>query len=154
MWEINNSLQLLGFARAAGLGVIICLVYDIFRAFRKAKKYDTFTIFFQDIFFSFFITFAVFLFLLSTTNGELRAFVLIGIFIGFFICRFTVSPLLFKLIFFILSKIFMFFSFVSNNFHAFFELLEGNAVKICKKSGKTLKKLLKMLKGLLYTKVR
>lgn len=154
MWEINNSLQLLSFARAIGLGVVFCLAYDVLRALRKANNFETVTIFFQDAIFSVLAAFTVFAFLLSVTNGELRSFVLVGAALGFAVSRFTVSVVFLKVLTFTFSKILWLFSLCSASLYSCFDFFEKNIKKICEKCRKTLKKLLKILKGLLYTKGR
>ena len=152
MWEINNLLQVINFARSLCLGIAFCLVYDILRANRKLFDFSAVSIFFQDIAFSLFTAFITFVFLLSITNGELRGFVFISISLGFFLSRFTVSKIwvcFLKLIIgLIKSGIFV----VSKAFYGCFDFLEGNIVKFSQKSLKELKKLLKNLRKLLYTK--
>ena len=114
----------------------------------------TFTVFLQDIIFSLLSAFVTFNFLLSVTSGEVRAFVLFGIVIGFIIIRFTVSKVFYRVLKFMLLKIFAVFSLVRRNFYKCFDFLEGKVCGICKKSGKNFKKLLKIAGGLLYTKRR
>ena len=152
MWEINNSLQLLSLARAVALGVIFCLGYDILRAVRKAFSFSVAAVFFQDTFFSLLIAVVTFLFLLSVTNGELRAFVILGICIGFIVCRFTISLLFFNLLKFVILKGKFAFLFLSGIFYSGFDRIERNITIFFKNSVKTVKKLLKKGKGLLYTK--
>lgn len=152
MWEIDNLLQVINFARSLCLGVAFCLVYDILRAIRKLFDFSAISIFFKDIAFSLFSAFITFIFLLSVTNGELRGFVFISISLGFFLSRFTFSKiwiwLLKKIIGFIKSG----FCVVSKAFYGCFDFLEENIVKFSQKCFKELKKLLKNLRKLLYTK--
>ena len=95
MWEIDNLSQLLGFLYSSALGCVYCAVYDIFRAVRAEVKCRPAAVFFQDIFFSAFCAVSCFCFLLSVTGGEMRAFVLAGAALGFFVFRFTASRLFF-----------------------------------------------------------
>lgn len=139
MWEINNSLQLLSFARALILGIIICLIYDILRACRKIYNYSTVSIFLQDIIFSVIMAFSVFLFLLSVTNGEMRGFVLIGLALGFIFSRLSVSRLWFRFLKWLLSIIKYAFSWVSKSFYRGFDFLRKNILFFYEKSVKTLK---------------
>ncbi len=152
MWEINNFFQLLSLARSAGLGVLLCLCYDILRSARKTFSFSTIAIFFQDVIFFLVSAFVTFLFLLSVTNGEIRAFVLFGIAFGFALSRFTISKIFYLGLKFILIKIRAGFTLISNFFYKCFDSFEANGAKIFKKWGETLKKLLKRGKGLLYTK--
>lgn len=152
MWEINNSLQLLSFARSLGLGVILGLSYDILRSLRKVVNYSAVAIFFQDIIFSVLAAFITFTFLLSVTNGEMRGFVLLGMTVGFFIARFTISVLWFRLLKFVFSRLKLVLSLISKWFYSGFNYLEKNINKLLQKSSKTIKKLLKKKGSLLYTK--
>ncbi len=74
-------------------GAALCLYYDVARIFRLAVRHSAAAVFCEDL--SFWITsaFAVFLFLLARTNGELRGYVFVSLLAGFFACRFTVSRL-------------------------------------------------------------
>ncbi len=152
MWEINNSLQLLSFARALILGVIICLVYDILRAYRRAYDYSVIGIFIQDVIFSVVAAFVVFLFLLGVTNGEMRGYVFLGITMGFLISRLTLSRIWFAFLKWIFSKIKVVFSLVSSCVYKSFDKIEAYVLIFFKKSRKTIKKLLKIQGKMLYTK--
>ena len=89
MWEINNSTQAINFSRAVILGILFCLLYSIFSSIRKAGK-DSFTaVLLEDLLYFIIITPVLFLFLLSTTNGELRFYILFGILIGFALLKVT-----------------------------------------------------------------
>ncbi len=75
-----------------------------------------------------------------------------GIGIGFCISRFSLSLVFLKLLKLIFSKIKFGFLFLLRKFYNCFDFFEANTAKILKKSGKTLKKGLKKLSSLLYTK--
>lgn len=148
MWEIDNLSQLTGFFRSVLLGCIYCIIYDFFRAGRKVYKSRTLSVFIQDLCFSLMCAFSCFCFLLAVTNGELRAYILFGIFLGFCICRLTFSRLLFyifKKIWGFLKRIFSRIGIVLNVFFRKTEIFLRNRAN-------TLKKLLKKARGLLYTK--
>lgn len=152
MWEIDNLLQVINFARSLCLGVVFCLVYDILRAIRKVLYFTSAAVFFQDIFYSIFCALFTFIFLLSITNGELRGFVFISISLGFFLSRFTFSKIWIWLLKKIIGFIKLGFCVVSKAFYGCFDFLEENIVKFSQKCFKELKKLLKNLRKLLYTK--
>ncbi len=152
MWEINNSFQVLSFIRSVGLGIIFALIYDILRSFRSVKENSVWQIFFQDVTYSLICAFTTFTFLLCVTNGEIRGFTLIGIFMGFFISRVTFSLLWFRFLKFVFGWFFRLFDVISRRFYLGFDFLEKNIVVFCKKTVETLKKLLKKSKVLLYTK--
>ncbi len=152
MWEISNSLQLLSFAYSVCLGVVFCLMYDVLRAFRRVASSKDFAVFVQDIGFSVIAAFLTFTFLLSVTDGEIRLFALFGIALGFVVARLTVSIIFFRVLKFVFSRLFLLYSLVFCNIYKGFDFLEQKGYEIFKKSGKNLKKLLKRVYGLLYTK--
>ena len=152
MWEIDNGLQLLSVVRSAALGVLFSLLYDVLRALRRVKSYGDAAVLIQDIVYSVTIAFITYTFLLSVTNGEVRAFVIISIALGFLISRFTVSYLFFRVWVFIISKLDYIIKAVSQAVYGGYDRLVSSCAGIYKKSGKYLKKHLKKFKGLLYTK--
>lgn len=152
MWEIDNLLQIINFARSLCLGAVFCLIYDILRALRTLFDFSAVSIFFQDIIFSLLSAFITFVFLLSVTNGELRGFVFISIAFGFLISRFTISRAWVWLLKMIIGFIKSGFYAVSKAFYAGFDTVERNIIIFSKKSVKDLKKLLKNMRKLLYTK--
>lgn len=154
MWEINSSLQLLNFLRAVALGVIFCVIYDFLKALRATVRYGAVAVFVQDVFFSLLTALATFVFMLATTNGELRGFVFFGLAIGFAVCRLSISRLFQKVLRSLFLGISRSLQVISVNIYNSFDLIERNVILFCKKTFKTLKKLLKIGKGLLYTKRR
>ena len=152
MWEINNSLQLLSFLRAVVLGVLLCVLYDFIKSARLTVNFSDIAIFLQDIIYSLVASFITFIFLLSVTNGEMRGYVILGILVGFILSRITLSRLLCKFIKLIFGGVKRIFGAVSKGFYTKFDLLTGKMNKICKKTLKTVKKLMKNLVCLLYTK--
>lgn len=152
MWEINNSFQVLSFARSTLLGVTLCLFYDLFRIARCTKKFSVESLFFQDIVYASLSAILTFIFLLSVTNGEVRYFVLIGALLGFLICRFTFSVMFFKFSTFLSLQIKKILNKLFKGFYSGFDCLRKNMGVFLKKRKKTLKKLLKYIRLLLYTK--
>lgn len=132
--------------------MILALVYDVFRAHRSVREISDLHIFFQDIFYSLFSAFTTFIFLLCVTNGEIRGFALLGIFGGFLLSRYTVSVLWFKILRTVLGCFFKCERAVVGTFYRTFDAFEKNIGIFLKKSGKSLKKLLKKPYGLLYIK--
>ncbi|MBE6779582.1 MAG: hypothetical protein E7545_01250 [Ruminococcaceae bacterium] len=91
MWEIDNSFQLFSFLVSICAGIIYCLIYDFLRAFRKIKAVDDLTVFFQDLIYFAVIGVATFVLFMALSNGEIRGYILIGIFMGFILCFCTLS---------------------------------------------------------------
>ena len=146
MWEINNSFQAVSFLYSVIFGVIYCLLYDIFRALRKLYSPSAVTVFLQDIFYFVIIAFFTFLFLMAVSNGEIRAYVIVGMAFGFAACFFTLSRLwvkavyfLFKLLNSINGKIID----ILNRFLSFAYKKTVNCVKCCENLLIKLKKIFK-----------
>lgn len=93
MWEIDNSFQLFSFLVSIAIGIAYCLIYDILRAYRKSKAVDDLTVFFQDLIYFVVISIATFVLFMALSNGEIRAYILIGLLLGFLLCFFTLSRL-------------------------------------------------------------
>ena len=93
MWEINNNLQAVSFLRAVLLGFIFCFLYDFLRAIRKFGLNSNIKVFVDDLTFFAVISPITFCFLISTTNGELRFFIIMGIIAGFLVFRAVLSRL-------------------------------------------------------------
>ncbi len=151
MWEIHNNLQLLGFLYSLVLGMIYSVFYDLFRTIRILKHHKNLTVFFEDIFYFLLLCVATFLFLLSITNGEIRAYILFGIALGFLIFNRLFSKLFVKVFFKVLKFFFSGIRAVSKGFYLIFEKIDRLFLKIFKNSLNFFKKGLKTTKGLLYT---
>ncbi len=152
MWEISNSAQAVTFLYSLILGLIFCVFYDILRAIRYAFKFNDLTILFQDIFYFVIISFITFIFLLSLTNGEIRAYVLIGILLGFIICLLTFSRFFTAVLKMVLLRIKLIFDKVGMFLYANFSKLGIFIEKIYKNIENSFKKGLKKVIRMLYTK--
>lgn len=133
MWEISNTLQVIDFLRAAVLGIILSVFYGVFSSLRKAGLNSDFAVFLQDIIFFIISSPVIFLFLLATTNGEVRLYIIIGVLAGFLAFKLT----LYKIYVFLLSKLFsivrMVFSFLRRKFFDFVGITGNFFAKIGKK---------------------
>lgn len=79
-------------------GVVLGVVYDVFRVYRVCVKSGTVSIAVQDVLFFSICAATVFLFLMGTVNGQLRVFCIFGIFLGSVIYRLSVGDLAVKII--------------------------------------------------------
>lgn len=149
MWEIDIELQIFHLGLAAALGGIFCLLYDLFRAIRLAVKCSDIAVFFQDILYFCILAPVTFCFLLSTTNGQVRGYIIFGIVTGFAITRCTLSFLLMKIYSFLLKWVFAFFGAVKRIKEAVFTRIEAVAGVFRTKTEKNLKKAVNTLKKLL-----
>lgn len=74
--------QIQTFALTVGLGLMIGFCYDLIRAVRAYKRFSRGTQFFLDLIFWLLMTLAVFVALLASNWGEVRAYVFIGLITG------------------------------------------------------------------------
>ncbi len=93
MWEITISGQLLELLKAAGMGVLLGLYYDVYRVARIVMRPSARVVFWQDM--AFFSTASVltFLFLMTVNGGRLRIYLLLGLLVGFAVYYLTVGRL-------------------------------------------------------------
>lgn len=147
MWEINNTLQLISIFYSLLLGIVFCVLFDIFGSFRIVKKHSQAAIFFEDVIFFATVAFITFIFLLAITNGEIRGYILFCVSLGFIFFKMTFSR--FVKAFFV--KIFSVFSLVLNTISkSFYMLFEKNDI-FMKNILKCFKKCLKNTISMLYT---
>ncbi len=149
MWEIHIEDQLLNFFYAIILGGFVCFYYDVLYFLRTALKFNKILVFLTDIFFWCSLALVTFTFLLAVSNGELRLYILVGIFMGFLIIRRLFSRIFRK----ILKKISIFvlkiFKAISKRFYKIFDKCEIYNNKFFKKCRKIAKKVPKIVKKLL-----
>ena len=156
MWEISLSDQLLTFLCGIALGIIMCVYYDVIRAVLISRKSGKIIIFLGDLFFCITSAFAVFLFLLSRTNGELRGYVFISIGIGFLFFKLTLSKILMLILKVVFIHYYKLLGFIGGIFLKIIDLLASllkRMEKMFQKSLKWIKKLLKKGYQLLYTMI-
>lgn len=151
MWEINNISQAVSFLYSIILGIFFSAFYDIFRSLRLLKKQTTLAVFLQDIIYFLIIAIVTFICLLSLTNGEVRAYILIGILLGFLLFLFTISKFFIIALSFILKIFFKFLSIVLNGFYLIILKIDYFIIFFLKNTLKCFKKVLKRLRCLLYT---
>ena len=151
MWEISNTSQVVGFLYSIILGVIFALIYDLFRAYRIVKPQSNLLVFLQDIVYFIFTTLLTFIYLLSITNGEVRAYILIGIFLGFLLFLFTISKYYIVAVTFILKVIFRVENVILIGFYIIIGKIDYFIIIFLKNNLKCFKKGLKKLGSLLYT---
>lgn len=110
MWEITIKEQLLSFMYANLMGLALSIIFDLFRTLRKSFTHGKIAVFIEDVLFFTIAQFITFMLLMARCNGEVRAYIIIGIIIGFFIYRVTVSRIVLPisvLIFKFIIKIFI-----------------------------------------------
>ena len=112
MLDIDSSKEIYIFILSINQGIILGLLYDVYRVMRKSFKPKKISNLLGDVFLWIIITFIVFMFLLNHLNGIFRGFVFIGFFIGgmFYlkVLSYFIFPILFKtfkLILYLISEI-------------------------------------------------
>ncbi len=90
------------------MGASLGVLYDVFKVLRLVGLNGTVTVFFEDILFFAISTITVFSFYMQVTDGKFRVYPLIFSVFGFLIYFLTLE----KLVFFIIKKIYGFFTFV------------------------------------------
>lgn len=153
----SNAKQLWEAFLSGGMGFLLGLYYDVFRIWRKLTRPSSVVVFFQDCLFFATAAVAVFFFSLTMTDGTVRSYVLLGTAIGFFAYRHTVGNgilWLFDRLLCILRRI------QARLIHAFslplafllrrLLVLRGLCRKIAKKSKEISKKVLQLVRRLLY----
>ena len=140
MWEINNNTQLYSFFISFLFGIGYCIFYDIFRSLRKIKKHSAVVVFFEDIIYFSIIGIITFLLQLAFSAGEIRLYLLFGIFLGFIVWNFTVSKFLIRLLVFLIMCIIKAFKAIYIFSDKIFTQISAFIAKIGSKIKKTLKK--------------
>lgn len=84
---INTKVDILTIFISIILGGLLSLIYDFIKAIRISFKCSKLTVFIEDIIFSITSSILVFLLLLVRVKGEIRLFVFIFLFIGFFVSK-------------------------------------------------------------------
>lgn len=87
------------------LGVIILVIYDVLRIFRRVFPHSNVWIGIEDFFYWIAVSFFIFSILFRVNNGSVRWFSVIGIFLGMVLYNITLSPFLVKYISFVLKKV-------------------------------------------------
>ena len=158
MWEIDNTDQTLTFLIFFIYGIALKMFYDIMRAKRKVRKSGKIRVFFFDLLFWTVNAAVTFLLLLARTNGEVRGYTFFSGLCGFIFCHFTVSKVWMKILIFIIKIFYKICDRISVVLYRTASLLTcftGKIFKIflkcMKKGAKSVKKLLKNIKCMLYT---
>lgn len=91
MFEPKTELGL--FILSIVIGILFALVFDALRVIRIIFPHKSWMIFIEDMLFMLFCGFWFFIFSMTSARGQLRAFLLAGNILGFFLYIFTVGEL-------------------------------------------------------------
>lgn len=144
---ISVTGQTVVFLSACVFGMVLGLVYDIFRIFRVAIPHGGAAVFVEDVVFFLICAISTFLFLLCTNAGEIRFFVIAGEILGAVLYYFTIGFVLYRsakiIINFIRKTLWALWRVFSAPFRALFGLIAKAAGKAVPKVGKSIKKPIK-----------
>ncbi len=132
MWEITVKNQLISFLCAVVVGIFLSFFFDFFRTLRQSFKHKKITVFIEDILFFLVATFITFLLLMARCNGEVRAYVIVSIVLGFFFYRITLSRLLLPVAVFLLKFFIKIFNKIGSIIGKSVSLIVKNAKKLLK----------------------
>lgn len=91
MGYIDVAFQTYTFLFSVALGALLCLLYDLLKALHLTCIKNVVAVFITDILFFIFAAMATYCFLILTSKGQVRMFVISGIALGFFTFRLTLS---------------------------------------------------------------
>ncbi|MBE6798857.1 MAG: hypothetical protein E7525_03660 [Ruminococcaceae bacterium] len=146
MGHIDVAFQTYTFLLSLCLGCAFCIVYDLLRAVRKFKLNSTVATFVTDVLFWHFAALVTYAFLLLTVKGQVRSFVIFGIFASFVTFRITLS----RLVFTIFIKVLTIFDIILHTSSKFADRILSTINKSFKNLVFTCKKLLQRWVKLLY----
>ena len=95
--NVESLTQIYTFLLSIALGGAVGVVYDVFRAFRRAIPFRKISVFFQDVIFWLIACIVFFCFLLVRCEGQIRFFALFGMFSGFTLWIMTLGKYAHKL---------------------------------------------------------
>lgn len=82
MYTVEQSEQTLIFVASLGVGFLLGILYDIFRALRLSFTKGKAAIVIFDLLYFFAVAFLSFLFILASNKGEVRSYIIIGELLG------------------------------------------------------------------------
>lgn len=114
--------ELFKLAMSIGFGAAMAAIYDIFRILRRIVPHNTVAVSTEDLLFWVCLGFPAFGFVLFINDGIFRLYFVLGIMLGIFAYRETVSRILVKFIVFLLKKIIKIFTAVLKKIHKAFKI--------------------------------
>lgn len=96
--EITLSSQIAVFLGALALGAILGLFYDVFRVFDTLLVYNFKRVFLEDLSYLILCAIAIFTYMLITSMGEIRGYILIAVLLGWMVFHVSISKLSYQFI--------------------------------------------------------
>ena len=114
--------ELFKLAMSIGFGAAMAVIYDIFRILRRIVPHNTVAVSTEDLLFWVCLGFPAFGFVLFINDGIFRLYFVLGIMLGIFVYRETVSRILVKFVVFLLKKIIKIFTAVLKKIRKAFKI--------------------------------
>lgn len=149
MGYIDVSFEVASFGLSILLGAVFCVLYDVLRVLHKTYVKGFLEVLVTDFIYWIVVSFSTFCFLILRCKGNFRTFVIIGIALGFFIIRVTVSKYILK----VFTVVFKFLRLVFGKISAIMGTIIHRFAKIIKKIANVIKKCLKDKPKLLYNQL-
>lgn len=140
MSPVNSNFQLLSIIVSFLLGLGFAFLYDFVKGWRRVKKSSRLAVLFQDVVYFFLISLVTFLFLLAFSKGQIRAYVLLPIFLGFVVWSALISKCICRILVKIISFIFEIFRKLKLFFEKYLARIFEGIKKIVKNAKKIQKK--------------
>lgn len=124
MQAVDVSSQIITFFLSLALGAVLCVLYDFFRVLHKMSVKGFAEVIVTDLIFWSVAALTTYCFLLIRCLGQVRFYVLLGLFLGFIFVRFTLSPLILRFFGFVFKIFGALFSFFTRIIHCIFDPLK------------------------------
>ena len=97
MYNVSQNEQMLIFLASLGMGFLLGVVYDFFRAIRLSLTRGKIAVVIFDLLYFFVVALGSYLFILATNKGEVRSYIIIGELLGAVFYYFSLGVALMKL---------------------------------------------------------
>lgn len=97
MYSIEHAVNIWTFVQAIGIGYLIGIILELFRLLRHCFLKGKYAVFIQDILFFVISAAVTFVFILRSSFGVVRGYILIGEAVGFAVYLLTLGKILFRI---------------------------------------------------------
>ena len=111
------------------IGIILTVIFDLFRLFRRNKKSKDIIVYIQDILFWIIVAIIIMFSAFITNNGELRGYMIIGYVLGSMLYLLTISNFLLNFFGNLLDKIEKILRKISDNIKRLFNKKKNNNIE-------------------------
>ena len=111
------------------IGIILTVIFDLFRLFRRNKKSKDIIVYIQDVLFWIIVAIIIMFSAFITNNGELRGYMIIGYVLGSMLYLLTISNFLLNFFGNLLDKIEKILRKISDNIKRLFNKKKNNNIE-------------------------